>query len=123
MFYINKSGERYPQEIFMRLTKDIQKEFIKVDDDRYYELLKEANENKQELYVEDGEIAFSFSDNNKIEELIFEKIRLQSYLKNTDYIAIKCNERELNMKEEYPKEFVKRQEARDRINELKTLIN
>jgi hypothetical protein len=47
---------------------------------------------------------------------------LQSYLAKTDYMVVKCAEKGVSMAAEYPSEYVKRQQARDRINELRALI-
>ena len=44
---------------------------------------------------------------------------LQDYLASTDYMVIKCLERGLDMSIEYPREYVERQNARRRINELR----
>lgn len=56
------------------------------------------------------------------EKLIQELAELESYLKQTDYMAIKCGERGLLMANEYPNEFAERQRARDRINEIRALL-
>lgn len=46
----------------------------------------------------------------------------ESYLRATDYMAIKCAEKGISMASAYPEEYVKRQQARDRINEIRALI-
>ena len=46
---------------------------------------------------------------------------LKQYLADTDYQVIKCYDRGLVYATEYPEDFVKRQQARDRINELLNL--
>lgn len=51
-----------------------------------------------------------------------EIMALKNYLNETDKHAIKCAERGLEMKYEYPAEYVERQNARDRINELERLL-
>lgn len=48
---------------------------------------------------------------------------LQAYLSSTDYMAIKCGERGLSMASEYPTEYAERQQARDRINEIRAYIS
>jgi len=48
--------------------------------------------------------------------------KLEYYLESTDYKTFKCFELGLSMKEKYPDIFAKRQEARDRINELRKII-
>lgn len=52
----------------------------------------------------------------EIQSLIAAK---ESYLKSTDYMAIKCAERGLSMQSEYPEEYAKRQTSRDEINDLR----
>ena len=48
--------------------------------------------------------------------------RLRSYLADTDWMSIKCNERRLVMEYEYPVEYAERQRARDRIDELEKIM-
>lgn len=43
----------------------------------------------------------------------------ESFLKSTDYMAIKCSERGLSMLTEYPDKYTQRQTARDTINALR----
>lgn len=43
----------------------------------------------------------------------------ESYLKSTDYMAIKCSERGLSMQTEYSDEYAQRQKCRDEINALR----
>ena len=45
--------------------------------------------------------------------------KLEDYLESTDYMVVKCMERGLDMQREYPIDFQKRQDARDRINEIR----
>lgn len=54
--------------------------------------------------------------------LQMEMEELESYLRSTDYMAIKCGERGLSMASEYPVEYAERQRARDRINEINALM-
>lgn len=56
------------------------------------------------------------------EELLEEKLRLQSYLINTDYKAIKFFEGVMS-EEEFAPVRTQRQAARDRINELEALFD
>ena len=51
-----------------------------------------------------------------------EKGTLLMYLAETDYMVIKCSERGLSMATEYPEDFEKRQQARDRINEIDEIL-
>lgn len=43
---------------------------------------------------------------------------MKMYLNNTDYMAIKCSELGLLMETEYPEEYAKRKDFRNKINEL-----
>lgn len=54
--------------------------------------------------------------------LLMEMRTLKQYLAETDYMAIKCAEKGISMASAYPEEYVKRQQARDRINEIRALI-
>ena len=47
--------------------------------------------------------------------------RLKRYLTSTDYTVIKCMERGLSVADTYPEVYQKREEARERINELEVL--
>lgn len=44
------------------------------------------------------------------------------YLSSTDYMVVKCIERGFDMQSEYPLDYQKRQDARDRINEIRKEI-
>ena len=54
--------------------------------------------------------------------LSLERSTLQNYLNKTDYMVVKCMERGLSMQEEYPDEYIKRQQARERISEINALL-
>lgn len=54
--------------------------------------------------------------------LVTEQIELKAYLSKTDYMVVKCSERGLSMASEYPEDYAKRQEARDRINEISEIL-
>lgn len=56
------------------------------------------------------------------ERLKRELYRHELYLRDTDYMAIKCAEKGMSMASAYPDEYIKRQQARDRINEIRALI-
>lgn len=47
-----------------------------------------------------------------------EKAELEAYLQSTDWMVVKCMELGLAMNREYPEEYVERQNARIRINEI-----
>ena len=48
-----------------------------------------------------------------------ELFKLEDYLESTDYMVVKCMERGLDIQTEYPLDYQKRQDARDRINEIR----
>ncbi len=61
------------------------------------------------------------------EELLGRTLRAEldekeRYLSDTDYIVIKCMEQGLDMETEYPGVKAKRQEARDRINGIRSKL-
>lgn len=58
----------------------------------------------------------------KKKNLKSELSQFEEYLNDTDYMVIKCMERGLDMQSEYPDEFNKRQEARDKINEIRNKL-
>lgn len=55
----------------------------------------------------------------KKQNLKSELSKLEDYLNETDYMVIKCMERGLDMQSEYTSDYQKRQDARDRINDIK----
>lgn len=57
------------------------------------------------------------------EELLKQEMQeLKAYLSATDYQAIKCGELGLSMATEYPESHAHRTAARNRINEIETLL-
>lgn len=52
-----------------------------------------------------------------------ERIALETYLSDTDYKVWKCSENGTSMKDTYPEVFTKRQESRDRINEIDEILS
>lgn len=122
MFYINKEENIFPQEVFDRLTDERKIGFIQITDEEHSILLNKLNEEQKTFTLEDGEIIYSDIKISASETLNSEKSSLQSYLNDTDYMATKCYERELSMKVEYPEEYVKRQEARYRIDEIRLIL-
>lgn len=120
--YINTEGKRYPKQIFDRLSEEEQATFVEVDDETYDSLLIQANENSSYLIVENGEIVLKPYEIETEDSNIVEKRELQAYLDSTDYMSIKCFERGLDMETEYPDDYTKRQEARDRINEINSIL-
>lgn len=62
-----------------------------------------------------------FDELIKQKALTEELALLKKYLFETDWIVNKCYELGLKVHEEYPDEFVKRQDARIRINDIEKL--
>ena len=92
-----------------------------VDTNEYRDAASWCNSNNS--WIEDKgdhyEICtWSESDRNK-QKLKSELSQLEDYLNETDYMVIKCMERGLNMKSEYPLDYQKRQDARERINNIR----
>ena len=51
-----------------------------------------------------------------------ELAELKQYLLDTDYMVIKSIEKGSSMLTEYPDDYIKRQEARNRINEINSIL-
>lgn len=79
--------------------------------------------NKNQAWIEDKgnyyEICTWSSSEKEKQKLQSELSQLEDYLKETDYMVIKCMERGLDMQSEYPLDYQKRQDARERINKIR----
>lgn len=79
--------------------------------------------NSNNSWIEDKgdhyEICTWSSYEQKKQKLQSELHKLEDYLESTDYMVVKCMERGLDMQTEYPLDYQKRQDARDRINEIR----
>ena len=74
--------------------------------------------NKGDYY----EICTWSSSEKEKQKLQSELFKLEDYLESTDYMVVKCMERGFDMQSEYPLDYQKRQDARDRINEIRKEI-
>ena len=121
--YLGKNGERFPKEIFDRLSTEEQKNFKFVEDKEIFDLVEKANKTDCDLIMgENNTLLLKKRVISNEQKLYNEKLYLETFLNDTDYMSTKCYERKLDMETEYPEEYVKRQEARIRINELKEII-
>ena len=79
--------------------------------------------NSNNSWIEDKgdhyEICTWSSSEQEKQKLQSELHKLEDFLESTDYMVVKCMERGLDMKSEYPLDYQKRQDTRDRINEIK----
>lgn len=83
--------------------------------------------NRNSAWIEDKgtyyEICTWSSSEQERQKLQSELSQLEDYLDSTDYMVIKCMERGLDMQSEYSLDYQKRQDARDRINEIREKLN
>ena len=136
MYYGTINGERYPKEIYKRLSKDKQKEFIEIDDDIMMELVNTANSTNKDIVVgKDGKPILQDREFSKEDVYQFELTKLEAFLNKSNYIAINYGAlRSEDKKTLFLAEtsdtfgmtneeiFDKRVEAIARINELKEII-
>ena len=82
--------------------------------------------NSNNSWIEDKgdyyEICTWSSSEKEKQKLQSELLKLEDYLESTDYMVVKCMERGFDMQSEYPLDYQKRQDARDRINEIRKEI-
>ena len=82
--------------------------------------------NSNNSWIEDKgdyyEICTWSSFEQEKQKLQSELFKLEDYLDSSDYMVVKCMERGLDMQSEYPLDYQKRQDARDRINEIRKEI-
>ena len=92
-----------------------------VDTNEYRDAAAWCNSNNS--WIEDKvdyyEICTWSSSEKEKQKLQSELHKLEDYLESTDYMVVKCMERGLDMKSEDPLDYQKRQDARDRINEIR----
>ena len=92
-----------------------------VDTNEYRDAAAWCNSNNS--WIEDKvdyyEICTWSSSEKEKQKLQSELHKLEDYFESTDYMVVKCMERGLDMKSEYPLDYQKRQDARDRINEIR----
>lgn len=96
-----------------------------IDGKPYPSMSKWCNENN--CWIEDRgdyyEVCSWSEKDLKVQMLQSELSELEGYLSSTDYMVIKCLEIGLIMQSEYPDDFTKRQQARDRINAIMEELN
>ena len=92
-----------------------------VDTNEYRDAASWCNSNNS--WIEDKgdhyEICTWSSSEQEKQKLQSELFKLEDYLDSSDYMVVKCMERGLDMQSEYPLDYQKRQDARDRINEIR----
>ena len=137
MYYGTINGERYPKEIYNRLSKDKQKEFIEIDDDTMMELVNTANSTNKDIVVgKDGKPMLQDREISEEDAYQSELTNLKSFLNKSNYIAINYGAlRNEDKKTLFLAEtsdtfgmtneeiFDKRDEAIDRINELRSKLS
>jgi len=123
-YYINESGDRYPELIYNKLSNEKKALFKEFSDKEYNEILEKAESLNSTVIVKNNKIVYVSKANliTEREKMIDEKRALQNYLDDTDWISSKCYELDLKVKEEYPLEYEKRKIARNRINELRAIL-
>lgn len=116
----------------MRFFKDSNNELFAYSDEDIKSMEKSNNTkikklykaflNLEEITMEERDAALEQIklDNNYY--LIEEQSQLLGYLSSTDYMVTKCLERKLDMETEYPEAYIKRQEARERIDKIKIIL-
>ncbi|MGD1818934.1 MAG: hypothetical protein ACPKOI_03505 [Pleomorphochaeta sp.] len=122
MFYINKNGDRYPQDIYQKLDDKKRLNFIAIEDNEYFDMLNKANSTNKKISIEYNKVVLVDRVVSEIDKLKNELNSLQSYMDSTDWISSKCYDLELKVKDEYPIEYEKRNSARLRIHELKQIL-
>lgn len=80
----------------------------------YDEVVKEAYVDRESIQIY---IPYTAEELAK-RKAISLRSQLESYLSDTDYAIIKCHELGLDVNSEYPSLLEKRQQARDRINQI-----
>ena len=110
------------------------KPFIELTYEEWSSKLSACEYGKKKAYinneiVEIDDVELQATEEYKQMKLEEEKLSLQNYLLNTDYIINKLNELKLEddssyetEKLKYANDLAKRREARNRINEIETLL-
>ena len=137
MYFGTVNGERYPKEIYNRLSKERREEFIEIDDDTMMELVKNANSTNSDIIVgNDGNPTLQ-ERMESLDDVIKNQISsLKQFLSNSNYIAINFGALRTDEKKElflattsdtYGKTneeiLDEREDAVERINELKVSLS
>ena len=95
-----------------------------VDTNEYRDAASWCNSNNSWIEYKGDyyEICTWSSSEQEKQKLQSELFKLEDYLDSSDYMVVKCMERGLDMQSEYPLDYQKRQDARDRINEIRKEI-
>jgi len=134
--YLGKNGERFPKEIFDRLSTEEQKNFKFVEDKDIFDLIEKANKTDCDLIMgENNTLLLKKRVLSDEQKLYNEKLYLEAFLDKSNYIAINYGAlRSEDKKTLFLAEtsdtfgmtneeiFDKRVEAIARINELKEII-
>ena len=96
-----------------------------VDTNEYRDAASWCNSNNSWIEYKGDyyEICTWSSSEQEKQKLQSELFKLEDYLDSSDYMVVKCMERGLDMQSEYPLDYQKRQDARDRINEIREKLN
>ena len=123
MYYGTVNGERFPKEIYNRLGKDKQKEFIEIDDDTMKTLVNKANETNCDIVPdENGNPSLQARVVDEAETISDQISSYKRYLSQTDWYVTKCYELGLSMIEKYPEIYNLRADARTQINVLESRL-
>ena len=134
MYYINSEEQIFPKEVFIRFSEKKRKTFKEITDVEYNELMNNLNKGNKTFLVENEKI--KYIEMNPNNDLIIEKMNLQSFLNKSDYVEIKYGSLgAITPKRSFLQTysdtfemtnaeiFAKRIEARKRIKELREIIN
>ena len=108
-----------------RLSEDVKNRLVAILEDYWWSLIdKNSTEgkiirNNPATNLPEAINPPAPSDEEKLQS---ELVELKQYLSDTDYQAIKCGELGLSMATEYPESHAQRTAARNRINEIETLL-
>ena len=123
MYYGTITGERYPKEIYNRLSDEKKEEFIEIDDDTMRALVNKANETNCDIVPNsEGYPSLQAREVDKSEILTMQINSYKRYLSETDWVVAKCYELGLTVSEEYPDIYALRVAARTQINELQAQL-
>ena len=117
-------GKNLDKGNIMLKYKDLENNIHAFEDDVNEDFLNKKIEELGLIAITNEEET-AIREQKDIDNQVTEKKELNTllrYLSNTDYMATKCSERKLDMETEYPDDYIKRENARIRINELKAIL-